>query len=53
VFQEKESTRLPPHRPGVDLEIEIEEGKRLPIKKIYPLGARELEELSEYIRTNE
>jgi len=44
VFQERESTRLPPHRPGVDLEIEIEEGKRLPIKKIYPLGARELEE---------
>ena len=53
MFQEKESTRLPPHRPGVDLEIEIEEGKRLPIKKIYPLGARELEELSRYIRTNE
>jgi len=52
VFQEEEATRLLPHRPGVDLEINIEEGKRLPLKKIYSLGARELEELGEYIRTN-
>jgi len=52
VFQEEEATRLPPHGPGVDLEINIEKGKRLPLKKIYPLGARELEELGEYIRTN-
>jgi len=27
VFQEEEATRLPPHRPGVDLEINIEKGK--------------------------
>jgi len=52
VFQEEEETRLPPHRPGVDLEINIEKGKRLPLKKIYSLGARELEELGEYIKTN-
>jgi len=37
VFQEEEATRLPPHRPGVDLKINIEKGKRLPLKKIYPL----------------
>jgi len=52
VFQEEEAAQLPPHRPGVDLKINIEEGRRLPHKKIYPLGARELEELGEYIRTN-
>ena len=47
VFQEEEATILPPHRPGVDLEIEIEEGKKLSLKKIYPLGAKELKELRE------
>ena len=52
VFQETEAITLPPHRPGVDLEIEIEEGKKLPLKKIYPLGAKELEELGEYIQMN-
>ena len=52
VFEEEEATELPPHRPGVDLEINIEKEKRLPIKKIYPLEARELEELGEYIRIN-
>jgi len=34
VFQEEEATRQPPHLPGVDLEINIEKGKRLPLKKI-------------------
>jgi len=52
VFEEEEATGLPPHRPGVDLEINIEKGGRLPLKKIYPLGAKQLEELGEYIRTN-
>ena len=52
VFQEEEAIVLPLHQPGVDLEIEIEEGKKLPLKNIYPLGAKELEELAEYIRTN-
>jgi len=45
VFEEEEATELPPQRPGVDLEINIEKGRRLPIKKIFPLGAKELEEL--------
>jgi len=52
VFEEEEATELPPHQPGVDLEINIEKGRQLPIKKIYPLGAKELEELGEYIQTN-
>jgi len=36
----------------VDLQIEIEKGKRPPLKKIYPLRAKELEKLGEYIWTN-
>ena len=38
VFEEGEKTKLPPHRPGVDLEIKLEEGEGLPIKKIYALS---------------
>ena len=42
-FEKGEKTGLPPHRPGIDLEINMEEGKGLPDQKIYPLGAEELE----------
>jgi len=45
VFEEEEKTRLPPHRPGVDLDIKLEEGQGLPVKKIYALSQEELEEL--------
>ena len=38
-FEKGEKTSLPPHRPGIDLEINMEEGKGLPDQKIYPLGA--------------
>ena len=38
VFEEGEKTKLPPHRPWVDLEIQLEEGEGLPIKKIYALS---------------
>src|ERR1700712_3710412 len=34
VFEKGEKTTVPPHRPGVDLGIELEEGKTVPIKKI-------------------
>ena len=37
----------------IDLEINMEEGKRLPDQKIYPLGAEELKTIQEYIRKNE
>ena len=53
VFRKEEATKLPPHRQGVDLEINLEEGAGLPINKIYPLGARKLEELHSYIELNE
>jgi len=53
VFEKDEKTEFPPHRPGVDLEINLEEGKGLPTQKIYPLGANELEALWEYIDQNE
>ena len=52
-FEKGEKTSLPPHRPGIDLEINMEEGKGLPDQKIYPLGAEELETVQEYIRKNE
>jgi len=34
VFEEEEKTKLPPHRPGVDQDIKLEEGQGLPVKKI-------------------
>ena len=33
VFEKGEKTTVPPHRPGVDLGIELEKGKEVPIKK--------------------
>jgi len=45
VFEEEEKTELPPHRPGVDLDIKLEEGQGLPVKKIYALSQDELEQL--------
>jgi len=53
VFEEEEKTKLPPHRPGVDLEIKLKEGQGLPIKKIYALSQDELKELWNYIKQNE
>jgi len=49
VFAEGEKTKLPPHRTGVDLEIKLEEGAGLPIKKLYALSQDELIELWSYI----
>ena len=48
-FEKGEKTSLPPHRPGIDLEINMEEGKGLSEQKIYPLGAQELETIQVYI----
>jgi len=53
VFEEEEKTKLPPHRPGVDLDIKLEEGQGLLVKKIYALSLDELEELWNYIKQNE
>ena len=46
-FEKREKTSLPPQRPGIDLEINMEEGKCLPDQKIYQLGAEELETVQE------
>jgi len=45
VFEKEEKTKLPPHRPGVDQDIKLEEGQGVPVKKIYALSQDELEEL--------
>ena len=38
VYQKGEKKALPPHRPGIYLGIDLEEGKTVPIKKIYALS---------------
>jgi len=53
VFQKGEKTTVPPHRPGIDVGIDLEERKMVPIKKIYPLSHDQLEELHRYIKQNE
>ena len=52
-FEKGEKTSLPPHSPGIDLEIHMEEGKGLPDHKICPHGAEELETVQDDIRKNE
>jgi len=53
VFEKGEKTTVPPHRPGIDLGIDLEEGKTVPIKKIYALSYDQLQELHRYIKRNE
>jgi len=53
VFEKGEKTTVPPHRPGIDLGIDLEEGNTVPIKKIYALRDDQLEELHRYIKQNE
>jgi len=53
VFEKGEQTTVPPHRPGIDLGIDLEEGKTVSIKKLYALSYDQLEELHRYIKQNE
>jgi len=53
VFKKGKKTMLPPHRPGIDLGIHLEEGKTVPIKRIYALSYDQLDELHRYIKQNE
>ena len=46
VFEKGEITTLSPHRRGINLGIDLEEGKTVPIKKIYALSYDQIEELS-------
>jgi len=52
VFEKGEKKTVPPHRPGIDLTIDLEEGKTVPIKKVYALSYDQLEELHRYIKQN-
>ena len=45
VFEKGEKTTVPPHRPGVDLGMELQKGKEGPIRKIYPLNYNQIEKL--------
>ena len=53
VFEKGEKPTLPPHRPGVDLGIELEPGMQVPIKTIYALSYDQIEELHRYLRQNQ
>jgi len=45
VFEKGEKTTVPPYRPGINLGIDLAEGKMVPIKRIYALSYDQLEEL--------
>ena len=45
VFEKGEKTTVPPDRPDIDLGIDLEEGKTIPITKIYALSYDQLEDL--------
>jgi len=53
VFEKGEKTIVLPHRPGIDLGIDLEEGRTVPFKEIYALSYDQLEELHRYIKQNE
>ena len=50
LFEKGEKTTLPPYRPGIDLGINLEKGKTVPIKKIYALSHNQIEELHWYLK---
>ena len=41
---------MPPNREGIDLAIEIQEGREPPYGPLYPLSQAELEALREYLQ---
>jgi len=53
VFEKRETTTVPPHRPGIDLGIDLEEGTTVPINKIYALSYDQLQEHHRYIKQND
>jgi hypothetical protein len=52
IFIKENADKLPPHRPGVDHEINLKDGCEPPFKPIYSLSLNELTELREYIDEN-
>ena len=53
VFEKGEKTTLPSYRPGIDLGIDLEEGKTVLIKQIYALSYDQIEALHRYLKQNE
>ena len=53
VVEKVGKTTVPPQRAEVDLGIELEKGKEVPIKRIYPPSYDQIEELHRYIKPNE
>jgi len=53
VFEKGEKTKVPPDRPGIDLRIDLEEAKTVPIKTIYAMSYNQWEELRQYIKQKE
>jgi transposase InsO family protein len=52
VFSAEKAATLAPNREGVDLAIDIQEGKEPPYGPLYPLSQKELEALREYLQEN-
>ncbi len=52
VFNKEGTTTFIPYRPGVDLNIEFQEGKQPLYGPFYPLSSTELEVLQQYLEEN-
>lgn len=52
VFSPTNAKALAPHREGIDLAIDLQDGKQPPYGPLYPLSPAELEVLREYIQEN-
>ena len=50
-FSPRSANKLAPHRPGIDLEIQLEEGKVPPTRPMIPLSGKEKLALEEWIKT--
>jgi len=53
ILEKGEKVRVPLDRPGIDVGIDLDEAKTVPIKKIYALSYDQLEELHPYIKQNQ
>jgi len=53
ILEKGEKTTVPPHRLNINVGIDLEEGKIVPIKRIYAQSYDQLEELHRYIKRNE
>lgn len=49
VFSHSEANKLPPHRPGVDHEINLKEGTEAPFQRMRPMAPAELEATKKYL----